>query len=85
MIRLNTVGSSNGAIRMWLNGVLKLDYQDVMIRNNSTALNALQITGWYTAGPSRTQPSWIDDVVVSSQYVGPSGTRPNPPTDLQVR
>jgi hypothetical protein len=85
MIRLNTVGRNDGAIRMWINGVLKLDYQDVVIRNNSTALNALQITGWYTAGPSRTQRSWIDDVVVSSQYVGLGGGRPNPPSSLQAQ
>lgn len=88
MIRPNTVGKIDGAIKLWINGLLKMDYANIQIRSNDTPLNAIQVTGWYTGGAPDTQYSWIDDIVVSDQYIGlmpqPDSVPPAPPDALKI-
>jgi hypothetical protein len=77
-VKMNTAGSSNGIMQLWLNGYLCVDHRDVQYR--SSRRPGLRITQqyvtWYYGGPSADAPSsnsWLlmDDAVLSRSYIGP--------------
>jgi hypothetical protein len=81
--RLNTPGKNDGILRGWVDGQLAFEKTDVRMRD----VDALKIeTIWlnlYYGGTWTAQADhhvYIDDVVVSRQYIGPvkSGALPTP-------
>jgi len=86
----NTNGNYNGIIQVWVDGVLRLDYSNLRMRNdanvrNFTDFSFVNYVGATLAGPYE---MWFDDVVVSQSYVGPIGENdtvaPASPSGLSV-
>lgn len=80
-IKLNTPGTSNGEVRMWVDGQNVMQVTGIDIRGSDThRINRISIGGWYSNGGSGQNPCpnpatvsrrYIDDVVVATQYIGP--------------
>ncbi len=82
MAQLNTPGQTNGAIKMWIDGVLVISNSGLDMRQGagpaSTPINDVWFTSYY-GGPTDPHPAqyiYYDNFVVSSNYIGPIGTPP---------
>jgi hypothetical protein len=81
--RLNTPGSSNGIVRMWVNDQLKLEYTSVNIRSNTSyGFNKLNLSTYATQESPSNGVQWHDSLVLSTTDPG-SGT-PGTPTPPQA-
>lgn len=88
----NTNGNADGVIQLWVDGVLRLEYTGVVMRNDANTRNFSTfrfvdyVNETYT--PSSPYQLWFDDVVVSQSYVGPIGgsdtIAPASPSGLSV-
>ena len=80
MVQANTPGKADGRQTMWLDGKLVGDFPDIRWRDDAQVkVNCfwLQHYGYDDSDPTRQfhkqkQAVWFDDVVVATQYVGPS-------------
>lgn len=80
MVQANTPGKADGRQAMWLDGKLVGAFDGINWRNDpAVKLNCfwLQHYGYDDSDPTRQfhkqkQAVWFDDVVVATQYVGPS-------------
>jgi hypothetical protein len=77
-VKMNTPGSNNGIMQLWLNGYLCVDHRDVQYRSARRPYlrTTQQYVTWYYGGPSTDAPnktSWLllDDAVLSRSYIGP--------------
>lgn len=71
--RLNTPGSSNGIVRLWVNDELKLSYENVNIRQNTDfGINKFILSSYSTGNNGGNGRQWYDDVIVSQ--TDPSGS-----------
>ena len=94
-VKMNTVGSRNGVIEVWIDDVQCMTYTDVrMVDINTT-------WGWFIHSPEwgggggtipATQYLWVDHTVISRSRIGRPGSSgtsdtssPAPPTNPQVR
>lgn len=94
--RLNDAGVDNGIFQMWIDGVLLSDYRNVRYRVpfNGTygasfnyGTNFVMISNYSTAGVSRDQSIYYDDIKLSTSYVGVGSggpTPPAPPSNLRL-
>ncbi|MDB5050827.1 MAG: hypothetical protein JWO30_3898 [Fibrobacteres bacterium] len=79
---LNSPGKSDGAVRLWVDGVQVAARQNLTIRGSLGAdakLNTVKIGGWYSNGangnsacanPSQPAKLHMDDVVIAKSYIG---------------
>lgn len=85
-VRLNTPGQANGIVKLWVNNQLKLDRNNVNIRQGtSLGLNKL-IIGSYS-NPAHNGPGvqWIDEVRLSATDPDAgTSTPPAAPTGLRI-
>jgi polysaccharide lyase-like protein len=82
-VRLNTPGVSDGAVRMWVNGDLKLDHQNLDIRETTDyGIGRFILSSYATQSSPVDGFQWADNVVLSE--VDPDGMRPAPPTAFTV-
>jgi hypothetical protein len=65
-IKLNTPGQSNGSQALWIDGVKKIDVQNMRWRTTADlTLNQIRFDNWMNTGAiSKTQYLWLDDVMV---------------------
>jgi uncharacterized protein YjdB len=65
-IKLNTLGQSNGSQTLWINGVKKIDVQNMRWRTTTDlTLNQIRFDNWMNTGDvSRIQHVWLDDLIV---------------------
>jgi hypothetical protein len=65
-IRLNTPGQSNGSQTLWVDGVRKIEVQNMRWRTTTDLrLNQVRFDNWMAAGTApKTQHVWVDDVTV---------------------
>ena len=64
-VKLNTPGQNNGSQTLWLNGVKKIDVQNMRWRDTyDVTLNNIRFDNYMAAGPSKTEHIWVDDVMV---------------------
>lgn len=86
-VKLNTPGQSNGVIQLWVNNVLKIDYNNVNIRESTTyGVNKLIFGSYATRESPSAGVQWWDTIKVSA--TDPDGTTavlPNPPTNVRVQ
>ncbi|VAW73261.1 hypothetical protein MNBD_GAMMA15-649 [hydrothermal vent metagenome] len=77
--RLNTPGQSDGIIRLWINGELKLDYTGLDIRENTTdGMNKLIQSSYTSAQSGGNGRQWYDNW--SLTLTDPdAGSPPSPP------
>lgn len=80
---LNTPGVSNGSVKIWVDGVLVGTKSNINIRGNggsTVKVNRIRVGGWYSNGansntcpnPAQASTMYVDDVAVSTQYIGPN-------------
>jgi hypothetical protein len=81
MVKLNTPGRSDGAVKLWVDGALVASKEGVNIRGkggSDVKLNRIRVGGWYSNGangnscknPSGSSTMLIDDVAVGTEYLG---------------
>lgn len=84
-IRPNTVGLSDGVVRVWINGVLKVQHTNVSMRLTGTNPN-LVIVGHYGPATDIQGTRWWDNVTISeSDPDAAAGSVPRAPSQLQVQ
>lgn len=99
-IKINTAGQADGVIQYWLDGVLKATHSNLMLDNKSGqgGIHRIGVGIGNVSDSAWNQSDWsavaFDDIVVSTDYVGPkSGSttptpdppvEPNPPTGGKV-
>ena len=87
-IKMNSgLGSSNGVIEGWVDGVKRMNYPAIEVWNAAAVVNGLMMSGYWncaqppsdcsTAGDYKsTMYRWHDNIVMSTQRVGCLGTPP---------
>jgi hypothetical protein len=85
-IKLNTPGAADGEVRVYVDGQRKIEATNlnyVRDANDNLPINSLLMGGWFSNGgnnlpdcihPYAVSKRYIDDVIVSSTYVGPEPT-----------
>jgi hypothetical protein len=73
--KLNTVGSANGIMEAWLNGVLVSKYTNIQFRSNSkVGINKFFFSTFFGGGsesaPNHDDYSWFDEFIVSKSRIG---------------
>src|SRR6266705_6690129 len=78
---------NNGALRVWVDGVLMISQENIVITGgNTTPINGVWLCQYYGGNPGDNRPQqwiWIDNIVVSTNYIGPIGSRPPAPSNLR--
>ncbi|MBW8888064.1 MAG: hypothetical protein JF616_09945 [Fibrobacteres bacterium] len=80
---LNTPGLHDGWVKVWIDGVQVGTKTGLNIRGNggwNVKLNRVRVGGWYSnsangnscANPAQASTMYVDDVAVSTQYIGPN-------------
>ena len=78
---MNAPGKSNGAVRLWVDGVQVAQRENMRIRGSLGAeakLNTVKVGGWYSNGakgnscrnPSQPSTLHMDDVAIATSYIG---------------
>lgn len=85
-VKLNTPGSSDGIVKLWINNVLKLSYSNLNIRENTSyGINKLILSSWSTRASGSDGVQWYDDWKLSATDivdVDVDVVLPVPPTGL---
>jgi hypothetical protein len=72
MIKANTVGSRDGRIACWLDGVLIADFTNLHLRDvDSLKINRFNLSLHAGSNPTRETWKWYDNVVAAKSYIGP--------------
>jgi hypothetical protein len=78
-IKPNTSGQSNGIIRLWVNGVLKTEYTNCALRENTNYMpNKLIMANYVNATVTNGIQRW-DNWYMGETDPGGAAVRPNPP------
>lgn len=65
-VSLNTSGSANGVVQLWINDVLKIDYSNVDIRESTSyGINKLILSTYATDSSGSNGTQWHDDVMLT--------------------
>ncbi|MFH1256897.1 MAG: PKD domain-containing protein [Candidatus Diapherotrites archaeon] len=81
-VKLNTVGQSDGILTSWMNGRKVLNSNEVILRTSDVHINRINFPDniIYTNQPGSSavpwlppeeKPMWLDDFVISTNYIGP--------------
>ena len=85
LVQLNTPGSRDGRVAVWVDGELIADWQNIRFRDTTDLkIDQIQLEN----GGQRSSQSnikWYDSLVIARNYIGPasSGNKPNPPENLR--
>ncbi|WP_210394986.1 polysaccharide lyase [Motiliproteus sediminis] len=74
-LRLNTLGSADGELKAWIDGRLVADYQGLSFRStDALKIESIWVDFYHggTAKPATAQSIYIDNLVISSEYIGPT-------------
>ena len=64
-IKLNTPGKRDGSQTLWIDGVKKIDMQNLRWRTTTDLrLNEIRFDNYMASGPPKTEHVWVDDVTV---------------------
>lgn len=84
----NTVGSSNGILRMWIDGVQVLNVSDATYRTDASVhFGAVAVGPWMSSsgqGPNLSQTMWMDDMEVHDSMPTGTSRRLNNVTGVRV-
>jgi len=78
--RLNTPGKSDGSTRLWIDGRLEAERENLNFRGSYTrhGINAVFLESYWNGGAVKTEGRWFDNFVVSTEPIGPVYCSPNP-------
>jgi hypothetical protein len=72
MVKANTVGSRDGRIACWLDGVLIADFTNLRLRDvDSLKINRFNLSLHAGTNTTRETWKWYDNVVAATSYIGP--------------
>jgi hypothetical protein len=87
-MKLNTPGSSNGEMSLWVDGQLDAQASNLNFRGSYTGygINSVMIENYVNSGAPRIQSRSFDNFVVSRTRIGCGATvvRPAPPTNVRT-
>lgn len=84
-VRLNTPGADNGIVRLWVNNVLKLERQDLDIREDTDyGIGRFILSSYAEEASGSHGVQWWDNVLLSADDPGDGVVVPDPPTLLGV-
>jgi hypothetical protein len=90
-MKLNTPGSSNGEMTLWIDGKVDAQATNLNFRGSYTSygINAILLENYINSGAPRAQSRSFDNFVVSRQRIGCSAAtgsplRPSPPTNVHT-
>lgn len=71
-VRLNDAGSSNGAFRVWIDGVLDAERTDLnwVGAYDDFGINVVTLDNYWNAGAPKAQSRYFDNLVVSTTRIG---------------
>ncbi len=78
-VKLNTPGQSDGVFQLWIDGRLEASRTDLDWHGawQEYAINAVFVENYWNEGSEKRQARWFDNLVISTQPIGPvrvSGT-----------
>jgi len=72
MLKANTVGSRDGRIACWIDGVLIADFQNLELRKaDSLKIDRFNVSFHAGSNPVRATRKWYDNIVAATSYIGP--------------
>ena len=77
MTKLSSPGKEDGAIKLWVNGKLVSEYDDLPLRDEAhpdLLLNMVFLAPYFHPGSPKDQTHWADQIVVATKYIGPVKT-----------
>lgn len=79
-VKPNTSGQSNGVVRLWVNGVLKTEYTNVALREDTNYMpNKLIMSNYVNATVTNGVQRWDNFILQETDPEGGAVVRPNPP------
>ena len=92
-VKLNSIqsgrGISDGQIKYWLDGVLIIDHENVILRTGqypNMRFNQLMIGPYIGDGSPVSQTFWVDNLTLSTERSIPAGEqKPLAPSNLQIQ
>ncbi len=78
--KLNTPGKSDGLARLWIDGRLEAEREDLNFRGSYTdhGINAVFLESYWNGGSIKTQGRWYDNFIVSTKTIEPVVCPSNP-------
>ena len=78
--KLNTPGESDGLARLWIDGRLEAERENLNFRGSYTdhGINAVFLESYWNSGSIKTQGRWYDNFIVSTKPIGPVVCPSNP-------
>ena len=78
--KLNTPGKSDGLARLWIDGRLEAERENLNFRGSyiDHGINAVFLESYWNSGSIKTQGRWYDNFIVSAKPIGPVACPPNP-------
>ncbi|MCZ7644493.1 MAG: hypothetical protein M5U26_04285 [Planctomycetota bacterium] len=78
--KLNTPGQKDGAMQLWIDGLMQCDRKNLDFRGTWTerGINAIFLEAYWNEGSPVEQCRWYDDFAVSTKPLGPLVAPPNP-------
>jgi PKD repeat protein len=73
MLKMASPDEDDGEIRLWVNGKLVTEHVGIPLRSAGEPdlpLKLFFISGYFHPGSPRDQTHWIDDLVISTEYIG---------------
>lgn len=83
-VKLNTPGSANGIVQMWVNDVLKIDQRSLNIRKTTSyGIGKLNLSTYSTQSNPTNGVQWHDSLILSATDPD-TGNGPAAPTNVRV-
>jgi len=78
--KLNTPGKEDGVFQLWIDGRLEASRTDLNWHGKweTFGINALFLENYWNKGAVKAESRWFDNLVVSTQPIGPVSTTGNP-------
>lgn len=80
MVKLNTPGKNDGLCRLWIDGRLEAERNNLNLRGSYTqhGVNAVFLESYWNSGAPKTENRWFDNFVISTNPIGPITCTANP-------
>jgi hypothetical protein len=85
-VRPNTPGQTDGTVQLWINGVLKADYRNIQVREDSPYNpNKMILSSYESGGQANGTQRWDGFYLGETDPDTGTAPRPNPPVLNEVR
>lgn len=90
MVKLNNGSAQDGEIALWVDGIKRMHQYGIQIRcpSSTVGINDIWVTSYWGGSGTETHPDmyvWYDNIVVSTNYIGPIAARPPAPQAVDIR